>query len=256
MHMGHIAKSFALIVTLAASAGAQRTVAPGDPALLANRVGIGIDTIVLLRTPRDSAEVVAAILYRRIERITQATQSLIRETQRYEAHIGARTIISYDTLDVDAVTLLAVRSFSTDGKTSVDVRFAGLTMDGVVTTPDSGARPLHVALPGAAFPSIMQEGFVAALPFGEVGSFIRMPMLYPPAATVRHSVLTVAQSDTVRTARGLVPARLITTANGAIQFWVAVDDGRMIRMHWTLPDGSSIWKLTKREADFRDAARR
>jgi hypothetical protein len=238
------------------SNGAQQTIAPSDPALKAHRVRLGIDTIVVLRTPRDSAEVLSTVLIRRVQRIKGPSQTLLRETQTYESHEPTRPGFSYDTLDADAVTLQPIRSFSTDGKTTHDVRFTGLTFDGVLTTPDSGSRQLHVTLQAAAFPSIMQEAFIAAFPFGGSGSSLSMSMMNPPGASVRPSQLDVVRTDTLRTANGPVPSQLITSAKGAIQIWIAVDDGRMMRMHWTLPNGMSIWKLPKHDIAFRDAVAR
>jgi hypothetical protein len=256
MRVLSVARMLVSSVVLAAGAGAQQTIAPNDPALRASRVRIGVDTIVLLRTPRDSAEILSAVLYRRVERTQGTNGALLRETQRYESHEPSRPGGSYDTLDVEAATLQPVRAVFSDGRSSYDVRFTGLTMDGVQAISDSGQRAIHLTLPSAAFPSIMQEAFIAAFPFGGMGSSLSVPMMNPPGALVRPSQLNVVRIDTLRTANGTVPSQLITSANGAVQFWIAVDDGRMVRMHWTLPNGMSIWKLPRRDVDFRDGALR
>ena len=252
MRLHHIARVLLCLTSVTGAADAQRSVVPGDPALRAERVRIALDTIVLLRAPRDSTERVSSILYRRIERVGGSNGALLRETQRYESHEPSRPGMSYDTLEVEALTLRPVRAFFSGGGMSYDVRFRGLTMDGSLTTADSGSRSVHRTLAAAAFPGIMQEAFIAAFPLEAIGSTFTVPVMNAPGVEVRQARFEVARTDTLRTASGPVPSFLVASAGGHVEFWVAVDDGRLLRMHWTLPDGTSMWKLPEHDANLRD----
>ena len=135
------------------------------------------------------------------------------------------------------------------------MKYDGLVMDGVQTTPDSGQRAVHRTLPSAAFPSMMQEAFIGAFPIGGIGSSFTMPVMNPPDTAVHNIKFDVVREETLRTADGPVRSLLLTAGqNGSIQTWVAADDGRLMRLHWTLPNGMSIWKLPKHDVNFRDGA--
>ncbi|MGH7654918.1 MAG: hypothetical protein ACREN6_09670 [Gemmatimonadaceae bacterium] len=235
---------------LTSSMAGERLIGPGDSALMPDRVRLGTDTLALLVTPSDSAERLSSVLIRSMSRVDGPGGPLFRETQRYESHEPGRAGFSYDTLDVDARTLRVLRSFSSGGGVTHDVRVADLRIDGTITTRDSGRREVHAATRVPAFESMMSESFIAAFPLSQ-GMPIGLPLINAPDTTVRIQRLDFARQETIRTANGPVPCLVVTSGNGTIQFWVSVADGRLMRLHWTLANGTAVWKLPQRDVGFR-----
>ena len=141
-----------IAATLAAApCTAQTLIAPGSSALQPRRIRTGVDTIVVLVAPKDSAEHAVATMIRRIERLPspdgRADSDLLRETQVYDNGDGSG---EYDTLEVAASTLefhRIVESYhkSATAVPSVNVlQRAGDRIRGSVTLADSGVRTIDV----------------------------------------------------------------------------------------------------------------
>jgi hypothetical protein len=243
-------RSFACALALAVAIPltAQQTLAPSATTLTPGRVRLATDTIALLISFPDSGEHLSSTLIRRVERIG----SVLRETQRYESHEKSRPGISYDTLDVDAASLAPLRNVFIGRGLSYDLRFSQLQMEGTMTSPDSGTRPVHAVAHEPFFPSMMQESFTAAFPY-EADRAIAIRMGNPPDTTVRTSQFAFERRETIRTADGPVPSLLYTTSQRHVELWISEADGRLMRMHWSTPNGMSVWKLPARDASFRDA---
>ena len=82
------------------------------------------------------------------------------------------------------------------------------------------------------------------------GATREIPVANPPAPDVHVMTLHVATMETLRTATGPVPCFAVVAPTGATM-WLARDDGHVARMRWTLPDGSTVWKLPLRDAPLR-----
>lgn len=226
-------------------------VGPGQPGLSPLRVSESLDTLLLLVKAPNAAERSYATLVRRIIRTNAADIPVLRETQHYEFANGTKLD---DTLDVRASTLAPLRYFSADHQGVFDVniedrRINGWRTDSAGARTDVGAIATH-----SFFVSIMSEAFIAALPI-DVGTTINVPMADPPVPAVRAVTLHAKGLDTVQTARGSVPCILLV-GPGNTETWIAQDDHHLVRMHWTLPDGTSVWKLPARDASLRSVTAR
>jgi hypothetical protein len=222
-------------------------VAPGYSSLRPDRVVNRLDTLTLLVTPKDSTERVYATLVRAVSRTVIGGAAALRETQHYMFATGRE---SEDTLDVLGSTLAPIRYFSARGPAAFDVRIDGKQITGW-QSDSIGARSVeNVEAPAAFFVSIMDEAFIAALPL-ELGASISMPLANPPARTVQIATLRAVAMDTITTANGKVACLRIVGPGNTTTMWIAQSDHRLVRMHWTLPNGMSIWKLPMRDAALR-----
>lgn len=223
-------------------------VGPGQADLTPLRVSESLDTLSLLVTPAGAAERSYATLVRRIIRTSADSIPVLLETQHYEFANGTNLD---DTLDVNASTLAPLRYFSADHHGTFDVNIADKRIDGSRTDSTGARTAVSVIATHSFFISIMSEGFIAALPL-DLGATINVPMADPPAPTVRAVTLHVKGLETLQTARGSVPCILVV-GPGNTETWIARDDHHLVRMHWTLPDGTSVWKLPTRDASMRGA---
>lgn len=153
-----------------------------------------------------------ATLVRRVVRTRVDAAEVLRETQHYEFASG---VASDDTLDVDASTLAPLRYFSASGGGTFDVHIDGTRITGWRADTARRKAPVHAEAGQPFFVSIMTEAF-----------------------------------ETLRTATGAVPCFVVGGPRGATM-WLARDDGHIVRMRWTLSDGSTVWKLTTRDASLR-----
>lgn len=221
-------------------------VGPGQPGLNPHRVLESLDTLALLVTAPSAAERSYATLVRRIIRTSADGIPVLRETQHYEFANGTRLD---DTLDVSASTLAPLRYFSADHQGTFDVNIEDKRIGGWRTDSAGARTDVRATATHSFFVSIMSEGFVAALPL-DVGATINVPMADPPAPAVRAVTLHVKGLETLQTARGPVPCILVV-GPGNTETWIARDDHHLVRMHWMLPDGTSVWKLPARDASLR-----
>lgn len=247
-----VALAVALTVPMfAAPALAQDTIAPGNAALRADRVRLATDTIVVLITPRDSAERLGSTLVRRIERVRSGPEAMFRETQHYVRPNGE---VEDDTLEMSARTLafrriVEVYRDSAQKLSQNVLRSDGEHLTGFVTFPDSGRR--EVSMPAVPFfHDMVDESFIGALPL-DSGVTIQVPLIVPPRLGVYVRPFTVTGMAMVRTADGPVECLVVQGPGKATTAWIAATDHHLVRLHWTLPNGTSIWKLPKRDANFR-----
>lgn len=216
------------------------TLSPGDATLRLRRVRLATDTIVVLVTPRDSGEHLAAMLIRRIERVTVGSADVFRETQRYTMPDGSWEV---DTLDVSAETLALQRIVEASAHATNDLRVDGTRIVGTVTT-DSGPRAADTPLV-PLFHDMMTEAFVGAYPL-DSGTTVIVPEFRPPSLAVRPAPMTVIGSAVVRTIGGPVDCLVIQGPRTATR-WIARADGRLVRLRWTLPNGTTVWKLPQHD---------
>ncbi|HEX6537400.1 MAG TPA: hypothetical protein VF041_22655 [Gemmatimonadaceae bacterium] len=230
-----------------AAALAQDTIAPGNPALRIDRVRLATDTIVVLITPTDSAERLGSTLVRRIERVRSGPEELFRETQHY---LRANGDVEDDTLEMSARTLAFRRIVEVYEDTARNVvRSDGERLTGFVTFPDSGRR--EVSMPAVPFfHDMVDEAFIGALPL-DSGVTILVPLIVPPRLDVHVLPFTVTGTETIRTADGPVACLVVKGPGKTTTAWLAATDHHLVRLRWTLPNGTSIWKLPKRDANFR-----
>lgn len=188
--------------------------------------------------PPDSTERINAILVRSVTHVMVDHVPALRETQHYQFSDG-RT--SDDTLDVSASTLAPMRYFNTSRNASFDIHIDGTRISGW-RTDSTGARVgVHAETTEPFFVSIMSEGFISALPL-DSGATVSLPLANPPATSVHTVVLHATGVDTINTAHG--PVRCIAVRGpGHTTSWIAQDDHRLVRMNWTLPNGTTVWKL-------------
>jgi hypothetical protein len=219
---------------------------PGAASLRADRISDGTDTLTLLVTPPNGAERTAAVLVRAIRHMNIAGVAIVRETQHYSSMDGGG---SYDTLDVNASTLAPVRYFSSSSKNAMDVHIDGPHVEGWQTDSLGVRSEVHVDSPHPFFVSMMSESFIAALPLGD-GAAITLPTANPPLPAVSATVLRATTVDTLKTTGGIVPCTVVV-GPGHAKFWVSRADGHLVRLSWTLPDGTTVWKLPSRDVKLR-----
>lgn len=246
----HAAQDFVgvVAVTSAPTAGPLDVrLAPGSDLLRAARVAERWDTlVVIVSPPGDSAERVHATLFRHVSTVRLAIGNVLRETQHYGFASGP---FSDDTFDVDAKSLAPRRYFSAAAGGMFDVRIDGRRIVGW-RTDSTGAKTLvEVAATQPFFASIMTEAFAPAMPFAP-GTTFEIPVANPPSPDVHVLPLRVTSIDTLRTARGPVPC-LIVVGPAHTTTWISRGDGHVVRMRWTLPNGSTVWKLPERDAALR-----
>lgn len=174
--------------------------------------------------------------------------ALLRETQHYQFANG--TTVD-DTLDVDASSLAPLRYFSADHQGKFDLNIRGTQIDGWRIDSAGVRTDVHATTTRPFFVSIMSEAFVAALPL-DMGKAINIPVADPPAPAVHALSLRATALDTLQTASGAVPSILVV-GSGHTETWIAQDNHRLVRMHWTLPNGTIVWKLPTRDAALRTA---
>lgn len=232
----------ALLIT--APAMAQQTVAPGDSSLRPDRVRPFTDTLVLLFTPRDSAQRVYGTLVRRVERAQWRGIPIFRETQHYALESGDEV----DTLEVSAATLAPLRVVEIGAKSRHTIELNGARMTGTVWSADSGERAIDALLPEPFFHGMMTEAFIAALPFA-AGSTTRLPVAETPHPNVRMAEFRVTGSARLQTAEGPVDCFVVQESK-VTTGWVSKADGHLVRLHWVLPNGTDIWKLPRRDVPY------
>lgn len=221
-----------------------RLLRPGQALLRPDRVLESTDTLVLMLAPAgNGAARMHATLVRRVVRTRVNAAEVLREMQHYEFASG---VASDDTLDVDASTLAPLRYFSASGGGTFDVRIDGTRITG--WRADTARRKASVDADAGQpfFVSIMTEAFAAAFPF-DSGATREIPVANPPAPDVHVMALHVTAIEALRTATGSVPCFVVVGPRGATM-WLARDDGHIVRMRWTLSDGSTVWKLPMRDA--------
>lgn len=223
----------------------QKIIVPGDPSLRIDRVHLGTDTLVVLITPKDSVERTFATLVREVNRTTFDGQTVFRETQRYAYQDGTTEI---DTLDVASATLALVRSIEVniDGRNAIRVR--GERLVGTVAYPDSGERPVDRMM-APFFHDMMNEAFIGTYPI-EPGFELSVPVTRFPQLVVRRTTFRIIGVDTLRTAKGPIPSLVVSSA-GRVTSWLSLGDHHLLRLHWSLPDGTAVWKLPIADREFR-----
>ena len=240
---------FILSALLAATpAMAQNAVAPGDSSLRADRIRSFTDTLVLLKTPRDSARRLLGTLVRRVEGTRWNGIPIFRETQHYELENWDEV----DTLDVSAATLAPLRVVEINTKSGHTLDFSGKRMTGTVWSADSGEHAVDAPLPAPFFHGMMTEAFIAALPLDE-GSSVPLSVAETPDIDVHTAEFRVTGSVVLHTAQGPVECLVVRESERSTG-WVSKADGHLVRLHWTTPDGSEIWKLPKRDLPYLEGA--
>jgi hypothetical protein len=233
---------------LAAPAMAQQTVAPGDPSLHPDRIRSFTDTLALLKTPRDSSRRLLGTLVRRVERTRWNGIPIFRETQHYDLENWDEI----DTLDVSATTLAPLRVIEISTKSGHALDFSGERMTGTVWSADSGKHAVDAPLPAPFFHGMMTEAFIAALPL-DGRSSVPLSVAETPEIDVHTAEFRVTGSVVLHTAKGPVDCFVVRESERTTG-WVSKADGHLVRLHWTTPDGSEIWKLPKRDVPYLDSA--
>lgn len=237
-----------LAVTLAASPSVAQTVTPGSPLLRPDRIHPYTDSISLVAIPKDSAQRIAGTLVRRVRVARDSGVAVFRETQDYTFATGETEV---DTLDVSAETLEPMRVVHVGATSGHDLRFHDGRITGAVWSADSGRAMIDVPLGAPFFHEAMTESFLAALPLAP-DSTLRLPVADTPDPTVRMAAFHVTGTTMLRTASGVVECLVVQESPTTVA-WVSKSDGRLLRLRWTLPNGTSIWKLPTRDIPFLDA---
>ncbi|HEY8310465.1 MAG TPA: hypothetical protein VIG47_07910 [Gemmatimonadaceae bacterium] len=236
------------MMLVADSIPAASIVYPGGATLRPARVHDFTDTLSLLITPRDSAERLYGTLVRRVFHVNTGSGTILRETQRYEFADGK---VSIDTLDVNASTLAPVRYFSALGNAGIDVHIDGTRITGWRVDSLGARTKVDTMSTHPFFVSMMTESFIGAFPL-DPGAVITVPTANPPVPTVTGTVLRSTAVDTINTSHGPVQC-VIVLGPGNTTFWISHADGHLARLHWTLPNGTSVWKLPSRDVALRGA---
>jgi len=237
---------FCVAAVFAASPSMAQTIIPGSPLLRPDRIHPYTDTISLVAIPKDSAQRIAGTLVRRVRSARDSGVAVFRETQEYTYATGETEV---DTLDVSAVTLEPMRVVQIDNATSGhDLRFHDGRLTGAVWSADSGRAMVDTPLGAAFFHGLTTESFLAAFPLAP-DSTMRLPVSNTPDVSVRMAAFHVTGTETLRTAAGAVECLVVRESPTTVA-WVSKADGRLVRLHWTLPNGTEIWKLPTRDIPF------
>jgi len=236
-----------LAVALAASPSMAQIIVPGSPLLRPDRVHPYTDSISLLVIPKDSAQRIGGTLVRRVQVARDSGIAVFRETQDYAFASGE---IEVDTLDVSAATLEPMRVVQITGTSTHDLRFHDGRLTGTAWSADSGSRTVDIPLGAAFFHGLMTESFLAAFPLA-VDSTLHLPVSDTPDVSVRMAAFHVTGSAMLRTAAGAVECFVVQEPPTTLA-WVSKADGRVVRLHSMLPDGTAIWRLPTRDIPFLD----
>lgn len=239
---------FCLAVIFAASPSMAQTVTPGSSLLRPDRIHAYTDSISLVLIPKDSAQRIAGTLVRRVQVARDSGVAVFRETQDYTFDTGTTEV---DTLDVSAATLEPMRVVQIRATSGHDLRFHDGRITGAVWSADSGRIMVDVPLGAPFFHDLMTESFLAALPLMP-DSTLRLPVASTPDPTVRMAVFHVTGTTVLRTAGGAVDCLVVQESPTTVA-WVSKSDGHLVRLHWTLPNGTALWKLPTRDIPFLDA---
>ena len=79
-----------------------------------------------------------------------------------------------------------------------------------------------------------------------------LEVLRAPGVTIHLATFRVTGTTTLRTAAGAVKCLVVQESPTTVAF-VSSASGRLVRLHWTLPNGTTIWKLPTRDGRFLDA---
>lgn len=222
-----------------------QTITPGSPTLRPDRIHTYTDSISLVLVPRNSAQRIAGSLVRRVAIARESSTPVFRETQHYSLASGGT---EDDTLDVATATLAPMRIFENNASGGHDLRFHDGRLTGTVWSADSGRRTVDIPVPSAFFHGMMTEAFLAAFPLMPAGT-LRLPVAETPGASVRMAEFRVTDTTTLRTANGSVDCLVVQESPTTVA-WVSRADGHLVRLHWTLPNGTAIWKLPTRDVPF------
>jgi hypothetical protein len=239
---------FMFAVALGASPSAAQTIVPGSTLLRPDRIHPYTDSISLVLIPKDSAQRIAGTLVRRVQAAGDSGVAVFRETQSYTFAAGGTEV---DTLDVSAATLEPMRVVQVTDTSSHALRFHDGRLTGTEWSADSGRKAVDRPLGAAFFHDLMTESFLAAFPL-MVDSTLRLPVSDTPDVAVRMAAFHVTGTATVRTAAGAVECVVVQESPTTVA-WVSRASGRLVRLHWTLPNGTVIWKLPTRDIPFLDA---
>lgn len=236
-----------IAVLLTASTATAQTVVPGSPLLHPERIHRHTDSISLVLIPKDSGQRIAATLVRRVEDARDSGVAVLRETQNYTFATGGTEV---DTLDVVAATLEPMRIVQMNATSGQDLRFHDGRLTGTAWSADSGRKAVDIPLGAPFFHDLMTESFLAAFPLAP-DSELRLPVSNTPDVAVRMAAYHVTGTTTLRTATGAVEC-LVVQESPTTRAWVSRADGHLVRLHWTLPNGTAIWKLPTRDVPYLD----
>jgi hypothetical protein len=215
------------------------------PNLHPERVAVRIDTMVVLLTPPDSAERLAATLVRQVQR----RAGTFREIQRYDWADTTKPA-AIDTLDLDARTLAPRRDFSAAGPNGHEIRIDGTHLVGTHTMADSGVRTVDARAPEPFVVQMMNEAFVAAYPIAD-STTLTIPVANPPNPLVRRQTWRVVGTQALETARGRVPSLVVTVVGKPQTIWIDANTHALLWLRWLLPDGTLVWKLPAHDTAYR-----
>lgn len=239
--------SCCLALVLAASPSAAQSIQPGSRLLRMDRIHPYTDSISLVLIPKDSAQRIAGTLVRRVVAARASGVAVFRETQRYTLATGKTEV---DTLDVNASTLESMRVVEINAAASQDLRLRDGRLTGVVWSADSGRTRVDTPLGAAFFHSMVTESLLAAFPLAP-NRTLQLPVADTPGVTVHLATFRVTGTTTLRTAAGAVKCLVVQESPSTVA-WVSSASGRLVRLHWTLPNGTGIWKLPTRDVPFLD----
>jgi len=242
--------SCCLALTLAASPSIAQTIVPGSPLLRTDRIQPYTDSISLVLIPKDSVQRIAGTLVRQVQMARDSGIAVFRETQVYTLATGRTEV---DTLDVRASTLETVRVVEINPAAKHDLRFHGGRLTGTVWSADSGFKAVDTQLGAAFFHGMVTESLLAAFPIAP-NATLQVPVGETPHVMVHSVTFRVTGTTTLRTAAGAV-ACLVVQESPTTVAWVSRTSGRLVRLHWTLPDGTAIWKLPTRDVPLLDTHR-
>lgn len=235
-------------LALATSPAMAQTVVPGSPLLHPGRIHPYTDSISLVVISREGAQRIAGTLVRRVVAARDSGVAVFRETQDYTFASGGTEV---DTLDVAAATLEPMRVVQINATSGHALRFHDGRITGTAWSADSGRTAVDTPLGAAFFHGSMTESFLAAFPLTP-DSTLHLPVANTPDVSVRMAAFHVTGTTTLRTANGDI-ACLVVQESPTTVAWVSKADGRLLRLHWTLPNGTAIWKLPTHDVPFIDS---
>ena len=233
-----------IVVTTLAVGGA--TTGMAQPAPLPIEVGAPFERIsgverteeFVLYVERDGQRIPQALLTRTVEPVPGAETGLLRVIQRY----SGGNLTNVDTSIVEARTLVPQTYVSHRGGGVERATFRPNAVLFTLVSTDGEEASETFPLDAPAFNAVTLDELVGALPLAADAAFAFTAV--NPKQPAQRTTVTVVGEAVLDIAAEPVEAWVLDVRHGRLTStqWVAKSNGRLLRQHTPLPDGSAFIK--------------